>query len=148
MADALPLLKPKDFILTDEDGAEKRFVLSKFDAVAGREIACKYPLSALPKLGDYAVSEETMFKLMHYVGVEVASGNVVRLGNRAMINNHVGDWESLWTIEKEMLKYNCSFFRDGRASTFLEDIAARILQKISEISTPSSAPSSPAEKQL
>jgi hypothetical protein len=146
MADAIPLLQPKEFVVTDEDGRERKFILSKFDAVAGREIVSKYPVSAMPVIGDYAVSEETMFKLMNYVAIETSPGSLLRLGNRALINNHVGTWENLAKIEVEMMKYNCGFFRDGTASSFLDELVQKILKKISEISTRSSAPSSQTEK--
>lgn len=140
------LIKPKDFTVTNEDGKECKYTLSKFDAVAGREIIAKYPTAALPKIGDYNVSEETMFKLMNYVAVDTGNGLPLRLGNRALINNHVGDWETLAKIEIAMMEYNCSFFRNGRISSFLEGFVQNTLAKILEISTRSSAPSSQAEK--
>ena len=48
---------------------DKEFMLSKFPAVAGSEIIAKYPLSGLPKLGDYKVNEETMLKINVIVAV-------------------------------------------------------------------------------
>ena len=77
----------------------------------GREIVAKYPVSALPKLGDYAVNEEVMLKLMSFVAVQVGESQQ-RLSSRAMINNHVPDFETLAKIEMKMMEYNCSFFRD------------------------------------
>ena len=53
---------------------DKEFIISKFPAVAGREIIAKYPFSSLPKLGDYKINEETMLKLMHYVAVTIEPG--------------------------------------------------------------------------
>lgn len=147
MADVVPLIQPKEFVVTDESGNERKFILSKFHAVSGREIVSKYLGSSLPIVGDYKVSEETMFKLMNYVAVETAPGLMLRLGNRPLIDNHVGEWEILTTIEKEMMKYNCRFFRDGTASSFLDDLVQKILKKISETLTPLLAPSSQAEKQ-
>lgn len=124
------LLHPKEITLTAQNGAEKTFILSKFPAVAGREIVCKYPLSNIPKLGDYAVSEETMLKLMAHVGVPRDDGTVLRLTTRALVDNHIPDWEVLAKIEVQMMEYNCSFFANGRASTFFDGIARQGKQLI------------------
>jgi len=124
---------------------EKQFIISKFPAVAGREIISKYPLSAVPKLGDYAVNEETMLKLMAYVAVE-KDGRTMGLSNKALIDNHVGSWETLAKIEMAMLEYNCSFFQNGRISRFFDDIAQNIPQWISKTLMALSAQSSQVEK--
>lgn len=135
------LLQPKEMEIADGDGVKRTFILSKFPAVQGREIIAKYPTSAIPKLGDYAVSEETMLKLMAFVGIKNGD-QVLRLQTRALIDNHVPDWETLAKIEMGMMEYNCSFFRNGTLSVFLGDVVQKVLAKISEISTPSSARSS------
>lgn len=137
-----PLLDPSELII---DG--KRFILSKFPAVQGREIIAKYPASNLPKIGDYAVSEEIMLKLMNFVGVELAQGNIQRLSTRGLIDSHCETWEVLAKIEMAMMEKNCSFFRNGTLSNFLGDVTKKILEKISEISIRSSEPSSQTAKQ-
>ncbi|OYW78786.1 MAG: hypothetical protein B7Z19_06535, partial [Polynucleobacter sp. 32-46-5] len=118
------LLEPVEITIpvADKDGYEKTYILSKFDAVAGREIVFQYPTSVIPKLGDYKLNEELMFKMMSYVAVPQDSGIPLRLTTRALVNNHVPDWETLYIIEKEMMKLNCSFFRNGRASNFFDDV--------------------------
>lgn len=140
------LLEPKPIVIMDGSGRERTFILSKFPAIQGREIIAKYPTSALPKIGDYAVSEETMLKLMSYVGVEI-NGNVQRLNLRTLVDNHVGDWETLAKIEMAMMEYNCSFFRNGRISDFLQDFALKSLPKILKTLTDSLGQSLPTEKQ-
>ena len=142
----MDLIQPKEFSVTDSDGKEWCFILSKFPAVQGREIISKYPTSALPKVGDYAINEETMFKLMSFVGVTVGD-KVISLSTKALVNNHTGDWETLASVEMAMMEYNCSFFRDGRISSFLTGFVQNAMAKISEILMASSAQSSPAEKQ-
>jgi len=142
MADQVsPLLQPKPFTVAGQDGRERTYILSKFPAVAGREIIAKYPLSAVPKLGEYSVNEETMFKLMAYVGVDI-DGKTMKLVTRALIDNHVPDWETLAKIELEMMRYNTSFFLQGEASTFLKIIADRATQLITQTVTDSLRPSS------
>jgi hypothetical protein len=123
----------------------KNFILSKFPAIAGREIVAKYPLSGLPKLGDYAVNEETMLKLMAYVAVDTG-GQKLPLTTRALVDNHVGDWETLAKVEMAMLEYNCSFFQNGRIRSFFQDIAQKLPALISKILTDSLQALSQTEK--
>lgn len=118
----MELLEPKDVPVTTQKGDVRTYVLSKFPATDGREIAAKYPLSNMPKIGDYGVSEETMLKLMAFVAVRQDSGQLLRLTTKALVNNHVPDWETLVRIEGGMLEYNTSFFSNGKASTFLAGI--------------------------
>lgn len=141
------LLEPKDITIQTQSGAEKTFVLSKFPALAGREIVAKYPLSAMPKIGDYEVNEQTMLKLMNHVGVKTDNGNVIRLSTTELYNNHVPDWETSAKIEWAMMEYNCSFFANGRSSSFFEAIAQKVPVLITKILTDLSAQSSRKEKQ-
>lgn len=131
---ARELLQPWDYPCELPGGGEKVFVLSKFPAIAGREIIAKYPLSSVPKLGEYAVNEETMLKLMSYVGIRNADGSVTRLATRDLIDAHCASWEVLARVEYEMLKGNCSFFADGRASTFLQGLAQLFTQSLTKMS--------------
>jgi hypothetical protein len=119
------LLEPKSVEFENPDGTKSSYILSKFPAVAGREIVVKYPLSGMPKLGDYAVNEETMLKLMAYVAVDTPNGPI-QLSTRALVDNHVKSWETLGRIEIAMMEYNCSFFANGRVSTFFEGIAQKL----------------------
>jgi hypothetical protein len=138
-------IDPQDFEI---DG--KVYILSKFPAIAGREIVAKYPISSLPKLGEYAVNEETMIKLMAYVGVYTTPDRnperILRLTSRALIDNHVSGWEILAKIEMAMLEYNCSFFQNGRVSNLLRDFAQKLPALISKILTDSLGQLSPREK--
>lgn len=141
------MIEPKEHPLTRQDGTEKTFVLHKFPAVAGREIVAKYPVSIMPKIGDYQVSEDTMLKLMGYVGVQVEGGGVVLLTTRALVDNHAGDWETLAKLEWAMMEYNVSFFGKGRSSDFFGSILQQLRPLISQISTGLSAQLSRTEKQ-
>lgn len=143
-----PFLKPEEFVLTDDDGKKHTYILSNFDAVAGRHIISQYPMTGLPKIGDYALNEKLMFRLMSYVAVVTNDGRKLRLDTEALINNHVPNFEMLAKLEMKMMEKNCSFFRDGRSLDFLDNIAQIITQKLSETLMLSSAPSSPQEKQV
>ena len=135
------LLETKEIIIDN-----RVFILSKFPAVAGREIVASYPLTALPKIAEYKQNESIMLKLMNYVGVQI-NDSVIRLSSQALIDNHVGSWETLVKVEAAMMEYNCSFFQNGRVSTFLNDTARNIPRWIIKILTDSSEHLSQKEKQ-
>lgn len=123
----------------------KEFIISKFPAIEGREIVAQYPLSGIPKLGDYKTNEETMLKLMKYVQVVLPSGNI-SLVNKEIINNQVPSWEMLVKLEWAMMEYNVSFFGNGGVSTFFDDIRQKLPVWISQMWTALSGQLSPAEK--
>lgn len=135
------LLEPKEVEIDLPDGTKKIYILSKFPAIQGREIVCKYPLSGMPKLGDYQVNEETMLKLMGFVAVPHGDG-VLRLSTKELVNNHVKSWETLAKLEIGMMEYNCSFFGNGQGSTFLSGLAqkaqALIIKTLMDLSAQSS----------
>lgn len=145
---AQDLLQPEDFTVTDQAGKARTFKISKFPAVQGREIIAKYPLSNVPKLGDYGVSEETMLKLMSFVGVEIKGGPTLRLSTIDLVNNHVGDWETLARIEAKMIEYNCSFFLKEKALTFFDVFLQMATSRVTEMLTASLRQSSPPVKPL
>lgn len=137
------ILEPKDVPITGPDGKVRTFILSKFPAVAGREICAKYPVSLLPKLGDYDVSEATMLKLMCYVGVRIKDRpEPLMLTTMELVNNHTHDWETLFQIEMGMLDYNASFFGNGKSLAFfastVETLKAWILSTLTDLSVASS----------
>lgn len=138
------MIEPKEI---DIDG--KKFIISKFPAMAGREIIAKYIPSIMPKVGDYKVNEETLLKMMKYVGVVIeGQKNPLVLSTQALIDNHVKDWEVLAKLEIATMEYNCSFFLNGRISTFLEDIAQKLPEWIIKMLTHLSQLSSKVEKQV
>lgn len=116
-----------------------RYNIGKWPATVGREIMVKYPLSNLPKIADYGLSEEIMLKLMRHVEAVLPDGRLMRLETKALIDNHVPDWETLTQIEYASMRHNCSFFRNGKASAFLAEVMSLALTKISETLTASSA---------
>lgn len=141
------MLQPKEFPTQTPDGQTRVYILSKFPAIAGREIVAKYPLSAMPKLGDYAVNEETMLKLMAYVGVPVEGKDApLMLTTRALVDNHIPDWETLARVEIAMMEYNVSFFGNGKASGFLDAMTRKLQALLSQTLTDLSGQSSPKEK--
>lgn len=129
------MLEEKEITIKTQAGTDKKYIISKFPAIAGREIIAKYPLSGLPKLGDYQINEETMLKLMSFVQAKTKDGGQIALTTTALIDNHVPDWETLARIEIEMMGYNCSFFQQGKISNFLDTIKMNAEQSILSILT-------------
>lgn len=113
----------------------KKYIISKMPATVAREVLFKYPTSNLPKIGDYAVSQEIMLKLMSYVAVVLDDGTELELKTQTLVDNHVPSAEALILLEKEMFVYNYGFFKDGTASAFLTALEKRAVAKGSEILT-------------
>lgn len=130
------LLEPQELTLKDQRGTERTFVISKFPAIAGREIVTKYPVSNIPKIGEYKVSEEIMLKAMSFVGVKIDGGQTLQLTTRELVDNHVGDWETLAKLEWAILEYNVSFFGSGLNSDFFESISQKAVKWISQTLMP------------
>lgn len=142
------LIKPKDITLTDQEGVERTYVLSRLDALTGREIVAKYPVANLPKIGDYAISEATMLKLMSFVGVKIEGRDEpLLLNSRDMIRNHIPDWEVLARLEIEQLAYNTSFFSNGLNSASFGTLMEKARPWITQMLTDLSQQSSTADKQ-
>ena len=140
------MIEPFDVeIELPDDKGTKSFTVHKFDAIAGREIISQYPASGLPKLGDYATNEKLMLKIMTYVTVKTGDISVA-LTTRELVNNHTLDWETLAKLEWEVMQYNCSFFRNGKASSFLDDLLANLPASIMSMLTSLSEQSSPKEE--
>lgn len=125
------LIKPKVVKLKNIDGEEKEFIISRLPAVPMREIMAKYPVSNIPKLGEYQASKDAMLLLLSHVAVEVGDdARQQRLSTLALIDNHVDDGEQLLRLEFAMLEYNTSFFGKGGSSSFLEGLIQKYLPLI------------------
>lgn len=141
------LIDPKELELKDQNGTVRKFLISKFPAVAGREIVAKYPVTNMPKIGEYQLSEEIMLKAMQYVARVPDGGSApIVLSTRALVDNHAGDWETLAKLEWALLEYNVSFFGQGLNSASFESLARKAVEWISKTLMASSAQSSPTGK--
>ncbi len=138
-------IEPKQVTVTDIGGNNHTFTVSKLPATIGREVVATYPVSAVPKIGDYGVNEKIMLKMMKYVSVEKDGGDMA-LENKDMINNHCADWQVLAKLEMAMLEYNTSFFGDGKVSKLLEGFGEKVQQLILKTLTDFSAQLSQREK--
>lgn len=133
----IPLIKPVEQTITTMDGEEITIRIGRLPATEGRRFVALFPVSALPKVGDYAVNEECMGLLMRYVEVVKADGYSIRLTTKALIDNHIPDWEALAKCEKAAMEHNTSFFRDGRPLVSCEPLIQRTLRWVIKTLTPS-----------
>lgn len=129
------LIKPRVVMIKNRDGVEKAFTISRLPATVAREVIAKYPLSNIPKLGDYQTSEEVMKKLMCYVAVDL-DGREQRLTTAALIDNHVDDGIQLMKLEIEMIEENTGFFGLGGQRGFLDCLLEKSLLSITPMLTP------------
>ena len=123
MDNVAPLLNPKEIKITTRKGDVRVYLISEIPATYSREIVSQWTANALPKMGDYAVNEAMMFKIMSYVAVPM-KGTPLRLTTPDLVNNHVPDLKTLETLEMEMAKYNWDFFWGEE----LSDLKARIIR--------------------
>lgn len=140
------LLKSKEVTVLDQEGTEHTFIISRLPALAGRELVTQYPVTAMPKVGDYASNEALCLKLMAYVGVPREGAAPLLLTTRALVESHVPDWECLARLEVKMMEYNVSFFGNGKALGFFDAIGQKLQTLLSQTLTDLSARSSAADK--
>ena len=130
------LLNPKEVMVKDRNGESLQYLVGQFPAVAGREIAAKYPTSiaALAKQWEenqYGENEKIMLKAMSYCERVYPDGTHVRLFTSALVDNHVPGAEALMWLEKELLEHNFSFF-----AKFMSSISSGgLLQNITKLIT-------------
>lgn len=129
------LLHPQEITIKSQREGDKKYIISAFPWSAGREIMTQYPITAIPKIGDYQSNAAVVAKMMCYVAVPQDSGPL-RLTTQGLCDNHIPDWECGARLEKEMIKYNASFFQNGEALNFFEAIAKRAPVLITKILTP------------
>jgi len=142
----MALIKPEPRTITTRDGEAKTYIISRIPAIPAREIVAQYPVSALPRVGDYAVNEAMMLKVLSYVAAIDSEGREVQLTTRTLIDNHVPDFETLAKIEMAMFHYNCSFFADGKVSSFFDGFAQKVQALITKMLTDLSEQSSKKNK--
>jgi len=130
------MLNPKEVTLKDKHGNEHRFVISEPPATVARELLLKYPVANTLKLQDFSASEESMLKLMSYVGKYDASGQLVMLTTRSLVDNHVPDALVLFKLEALALDHMSGFFAIVRSPDFLAGLIAKIPPSLMQTATP------------
>lgn len=127
----MELLDPKEVKVRTQDGEAKAFIISKFPADPGMELAVEVACIA----GGFAVNKPdpaamiaTINKALTWAAVPGPNGEPIRLTTAALRDNHIPDWEAKLALFVEVAKHNTSFFRAGRASDSFS-VLARILNQ-------------------
>lgn len=141
------MIQPKETVIKDNNGVDRTYIISKVPATDGREIFTQYLPTAAPKIGDYKQNEQLMYKLLSFVAVPMDNGVPLRLTTKALIDNHVPDWETLARLEMAMMEYNTSFLNRGSLSTALAGLEAKAPALITKMLTNFLAQLSQAAKQ-
>ncbi len=126
----MELIKPLEIAVTDRDGVAHTYTISRLPALDARRVIAMYPVSNMPKVGDYQSSEEAMLLLLKYV-----EHDGVRLVTRALVDNHVADGVALINLEYQMLEYNTGFFGSGGQRGLLSTLIANLSDKAMPILT-------------
>jgi len=145
------LNNPKTVFVNDKDGKPMGFIIGQFPAIAGREIAAKYPTSvaAMAKQWEenqYNENEKIMLKALSYVERIIEDGSTIRLTTAALVDNHVPDAECLMRLEKELLQHNFSFFEKFLSSVSSGGFMQNFVKLIMSTLTHSLQQSSKQEK--
>lgn len=136
------LIKPKTVDLPDVDGVMHSVTLSRIPYMPlGREIALSGALSALPKVGDYKISEDIAYKMLALVEINKDGQEPIRLNTKALVSNHILDPVLGGRIELAMIAYNFDFFGKGGLSGFLADSLRKHLPLILQTLIPLLPPS-------
>lgn len=134
-------MESKEITIEAPNGKAGTYTLYKLPYMAARKIAAYYPVSNLPKLGDYDKSEEGARLLFSHIGVTMPSGEVLKLSTSELINNHVPDPVIGIKLEAAALAYNFDFFGQGGLSAFLralvKDQLPLVIQTLMESLPPS-----------
>ncbi len=144
-----PLIEPKEITLHTESGEKRIYILSKLDCIEGREFIFQYPISALPKLGNYALNKELMLMLMKHVAVPTENGPL-RLSTEGLVRNHAREPHLLIELEKQMIGYNFRFLLQETIWPFLKNfqnqITASIIKTLTDLSAQFSPKAAPPSK--
>lgn len=119
----MSLIKPLDITITDIDGIERNYRISRFPAVVGLEIIAKVPSNIATLSKQLPNLKELVLQMCKYIAVDVPSDDggthEITLSTQALIDNHVPDGQTLLRLLFELMRHNTSFF--GRADQSILD---------------------------
>ncbi|MBR3163751.1 hypothetical protein IKF15_00370 [Candidatus Saccharibacteria bacterium] len=124
----------------------KRYRILPMDTFDGRKIMHQYPMTMLPKIGDYNENEELFRLLMRYVEVEVAPNVWQKLDTDELIKQHVSAKDTI-VLEREVVDLTTGFFSSGKLTSIAMGATEFFIQKIILTLTQLSGELLQAEKQ-
>lgn len=97
-----------------------KFIISKMPCTVAQEVIFKLPTGLIPLISQFSQSEEMALKMLSYCERVYADGQSnVRLISKALVDNHVPDFDTLIKLENECLQFNFDFFAQGKVLDFL-----------------------------
>lgn len=134
----MSLIKPLDITISDIDGIERHYRISRFPAVVGLEIIAKVPSNIATFSKQLPNLKELVLQMCKYIAVDVSSNDggthEIILSTQALIDNHVPDGQTLLRLLFELMRHNTSFF--GRADQSILDFLMAKLAVLSPKITP------------
>ena len=108
------LIQPKEIEING-----KKYILSKFPAMDGREIMRRYAILEKQRMNNENSTIEggdrdLINLVMKYVAISLPDGRPLSLTTETLIDNHVPDWMALTRLEAEIVKYNSDPLDEGR----------------------------------
>ncbi len=130
-ASSRTLLEPKEVEINGY-----KFIISKMPCTVAQEVIFNLPTGLIPIISEFKKTEEQAFKMLSFCERVYSDGkNNVPLISKAIIDNHVPDFNTLIKLEYECLNYNFDFFGNGRALDFLNKGVSLAKSSVSEILT-------------
>lgn len=125
------LLEPKEIEINGY-----KFIISKMPCTVAQEVIFNLPTGLIPIISEFKKTEDQAFKMLSYCERVYTDGKSnVPLISKAIIDNHVPDFDTLIKLEYECLNYNFDFFTNGRALDFLNKGVSLAKSNILEILT-------------
>ncbi len=125
------LLEPKEIEINGY-----KFIISKMPCTVAQEVIFNLPTGLIPILSEFKKTEEQAFKMLAYCERVYTDGRGnVPLISKAIIDNHVPNFDTLIKLEYECLNYNFDFFGNGSLLGFLNKGVSLAKSNVSEILT-------------
>lgn len=119
----MSLIKPLDITITDIDGIDRSYRISRFPAVVGLEIIAKVPSNVATLSKQLPHLKELVLQMCKYIAVDAPTDDggthEITLSTQALIDNHVPDGQTLLRLLFELIRHNTSFF--GRADQSIQE---------------------------
>lgn len=123
----VPPIEAQEYKLIELNATKYRIL--PMDVFDGRRIMHEYPMTMLPKIGDYKANEELFKILMRYVEVELAPNIWQKLDTDELIRQHVSAKDTI-VLEREVVDLTTGFFSSGKLMTIGMEITEFFIKKL------------------
>lgn len=109
-----------------------KFTISKMPSTIAQRVLMQIPTGLIPIISNFTNAENAVFEMLSYCDRVYPDGRVVKLINRAIIDNNVPDLQTLMQLEKEVWEYNYDFLDFGALAPFLKKCLCRVESNLSK----------------